>query len=205
MKTQVTMQRNLFGSEIAQQSKTGFFNATDLMKVGTKWRTANGFSDFNLSQFLKAKKTKEFIDELKEKYGKVLIKGRGRSFGTWVHPLLFIDIALAINPKLKIEVYEWLFDSLLRYRNDSGDSYREMAAALWKIYPNKQDFTLFISKTADSIKSTIQIKDWEHASEIQLEKRNKIHHAIKLLCNVLNNPQEAVRLGLKEYSEFKNI
>ena len=29
---------------------------------------------------------------------------------------LFLDLALAINPKLKVEVYEWLFDKLLEYR-----------------------------------------------------------------------------------------
>ena len=204
MKTQVIMKRTLFGGDIAQQSKTGFFSATDLSKIGNKWRRANNLSDFNLAQFLKAKKTKEFMNELIVKYDKIISKSRGRGSGTWVHPLLFIDIALAINPRLKIEVYEWLFDSLLRYRNDSGDSYREMAAALWKIYPYKQQFSSFISETASNIKSAVCVKDWEYATEEQLEKRNKIHHAIKLLCNVLNNPHEAVRLGLKEYTGLIN-
>ena len=123
MKTQVLVKRELFGNEIQQQSKTGFFSATDLVKVGNKWRLSRDLPVFNFSAFLNNTKTKEFIDELNNKYDIVLSKGKSKKSTTWVHPLLFIDIALAINPKLKVEVYEWLFDNLIKFRNDSGDSY----------------------------------------------------------------------------------
>ena len=124
MKTEVLLKRELFGMEITQKSKSEFFSATDLSKVGTKWRRTNKLSDLNLSAYLSQKGTKEFINELEKKTGsKVVIKNRGRGVHTWVHPYLFIDIALAISPVLKIEAYEWLFDSLIKYRNDSGDSY----------------------------------------------------------------------------------
>jgi hypothetical protein len=33
---------------------------------------------------------------------------------------------------LKIEVYSWLFDKLIKYRNNSGDSYKKMAGALFE-------------------------------------------------------------------------
>lgn len=55
--------------------------------------------------------------------------------------LLFLDLALAINPKLKVEVYEWLFDKLLEYRNDSGDSFKEMTGALYNNCSNKSQFS----------------------------------------------------------------
>ena len=149
MKTQVVMKRELFGCEISQQSKTERFSATELAKAGNKWRRANGMSDFNLSQYLKSKSFIEFHDELEKKYGNVLSKSRGAGSNTWVHPLLFIDIALAINPKLKVEVYEWLFDNLIKFRNDSGDSYKEMSAALYIRYSNKRDFPNYIQKVAN--------------------------------------------------------
>lgn len=198
MNTQVIMKRELFGCEISQQSKTEFFSATELVKAGNKWRRDNNLSDFNLSQYLKGSSFLEFKQELEKKYGNVLTSSRGRNSNTWVHPLLFIDIALSINAKLKIEVYEWLFDNLIKFRNDSGDSYKEMAAAIYTRFQNKRAYPDYIIKVANAIKESLKVKDWQSATEEQLRKRDLIHHSIKLLCNVLNDPNQAVRLGIKE-------
>jgi len=198
MKTEVIMKRELFGSQISQQSKSEFFSATDLANSGNKWRVANGFSAFNLSQFLKSRKTVEFIEELENKYGSALKTSRGRNSATWVHPLLFIDIALAINPKLKVEVYEWLFDNLIRFRNDSGDSYKEMSAAIWQRFDNKREFPKYIQRVANAVKLACKVKNWQQANEQQLKLRDTIHNSIKLLAKVLTNTDHAVRLGIKE-------
>ena len=198
MKTQVIMKRELFGVEISQQSKTEFFSATELISAGNKWRIANGYSAFNLSQYLKSSSFIEFKTELEKKYGNVMSVGRGRNGQTWVHPLLFIDIALAINSKLKIEVYEWLFDNLIKFRNDSGDSYKQMSAAIYLRYTNKRDFHNYIQKVANYIKAELKVDDWQKATEEQLKKRDTIHNSIRILCNVLNNTNQAVRLGVKE-------
>lgn len=198
MKTQVIMKRELFGVEISQQSKTEFFSATELISAGNKWRIANGYSAFNLSQYLKSSSFIEFKTELEKKYGNVMSVGRGRNGQTWVHPLLFIDIALAINSKLKIEVYEWLFDNLIKFRNDSGDSYKQMSAAIYLRYTNKRDFHNYIQKVANYIKAELKVDDWQKATDEQLKKRDTIHNSIRLLCNVLNNTNQAVRLGVKE-------
>lgn len=192
------MKRELFGCEISQQSKTEFFSATELVNAGNKWRLANGYKEFNLSQYLKSKSFVEFKDELTLKYGNVVSSSRGRLSNTWVHPLLFIDIALAINPKLKVEIYEWLFDNLIKFRNDSGDSYKEMAAAIYVRYPNKKDFPSYIQRVANYIKSEIKVSDWQTATEYQLKKRDIIHNSIRMLCNVLNDTDQAVRIGVKE-------
>jgi len=200
MKTQVEMKRMLFDSEVRQQSKTEFFSATDLVRAGNEWRAKNGMTDFNLSGFLKnGKKTNEFIKELEIKYGKVVDITQGRNGGTWVHPLLFIDIALAIDPKLKIEVYEWLFDNLIRFRNDSGDSYKEMSMALWGRLGNKREFSKYITRVANYIRKSCGVKDWESATEEQLKLRDKIHNSIKTLAGVLTSPDQAVILGIKEH------
>lgn len=200
MITEVIMKRELFGHQISQKSKSEFFSATDLQKAGNDFRRKNGLSDFNLGMFLKSKSTIEFINELEKKFNtKVVISGKGRSAGTWVHPLLFIDIALTISPKLKIEVYEWIYDSLIKNRNTSGDTYKEMSASLWQRHTNHRDFHLFISKVADYIRIQLGVNDWNIATKDQLELRDKIHIAIKLYCNVLTNPKEAVRLGVAEY------
>jgi len=197
MKTEVSMERRLFGCPISQKSKSEFFSATELVKAGNKWRRENNLSDFNLSQWLKKQTTKEFIAELDEKYSKSsIIKSRGRNSQTWTHPLLFIDIALAISPTLKIEVYEWLFDQLIKNRNKSGDSYKNMCGALYVRHGHKRTFPNYISKVAKEIKAGCKVEnDWQKATEEQLQLRDKIHYDITLLAGVLNNNDEAVRLG----------
>lgn len=199
MKTEVSMKRELFGQEVLQKSKSEFFSATHLIKAGNEWRRSENLTVFNLSQFLNSQSTKDFIAELNQKYGSCIEVTRGRNGCTWVHPLLFIDIALAISPKLKVEVYEWLFDSLLKYRNDSGDSYKKMSAALWQRYDNKRDFFRFIGRVADYIREKCEVKDWQSATEKQLELRDKIHNSIITLTNVLSDPSQSVRIGVKEH------
>lgn len=205
MQTQVIMKRELFGCEISQQSKSEFFSASDLIRAGDKWRRENGMKEFQFYQYLKSKSTTEFVKELESKYKiKAITSIKGRNGQVWVHPLLFIDIALAINPKLKLEVYEWLFDNLIRLRNDSGDSYKEMAAAIYLRYPNKREFPAYIQKVANYIKLELKVTDWQKANEEQLKKRDVIHNSIRLLCNVLNDTNQAVRLGVKENISINN-
>ena len=198
MITQVEMKRRLFDFEIKQQSKTEFFSATDLVRAGNKFRKSQNLSNFNFSAYLNNKDTKIFIKELDKKFNKSIIKGRGRSANTWVHPLLFIDIALAINPKLKIEVYEWLMDSLLKYRNESGDSYKKMTGALWENATNKTKFPKAIVETAKIIKKACKVKDWQKANEQQLRLRDKIHENIALLCDIFKDNNQAIKIGIKK-------
>jgi hypothetical protein len=197
MQTEVIMKRELFGCQISQKSKSEFFSATDLVRAGNKWRMLNEMSGFDHTQFFQSKSFKELKSELEKKYGIVMISGRGRGNHTWVHPILFIDIALAINPRLKIEVYEWLFDNLIKFRNDSGVSYKRMCGSLFAKTSQKSKFHEYISSVADKIKLACNIKkDWNDASEEQLKLRDKIQDNISLLCEVLNSTDEAVRLGI---------
>jgi hypothetical protein len=205
MKTQVEMKRMLFGSEIGQQSKTKFFSATDLVGAGNVWRSKNGLSQFNLSVFMKSEPFLEFKEELSKIYGEVIVTKRGRNGETWVHPSIFIDIALAINPKLKVEVYKWITDNLIEFRNDSGDSYCEMSSAIFENINKRWEGVTFIQNTALEIKKALDVDDWQKASEAQLKKRDEIHRTIKLLCNVLKDSEKAVRIGLEECLKTKPI
>jgi len=202
MKTPVLMQREIFGETIQQNSKTQFFSATDLAKVGNKWRMINGLSPFNLHSFLSSKGTLEFIEELEKKYNQVIVRGRGRGAHTWVHPLLFIDIALGINPKLKVEVYEWLFDNLIKYRNDSGDSYKQMSSAIFIRHRNHKTFPDIIKRVSNFIRAALKVEDWQKATEVQLKQRDQIHVAITLYSKVLTNVEQITRLAVKEILEL---
>ena len=198
MKTAVIMKRPIFGSHISQHSKTEMFSATDLAKVGNKWRIVNDLEPFTMKSWLNNKSTKEFISELEDKYGKGNVKksARGKGSHTWFHPLLFIDMALAINPKLKIEVYDYLFDNLIKYRNEGGDSYKKMCGALYVRSSRKTNFTHYVTDVARKIKLACHVDSWEEATEQQLEMRKKLHNDIALLADVLNNNDQAVRIAI---------
>jgi hypothetical protein len=196
MKTEVIMKRELFGSEISQQSQSEFFSATDLVRAGNYYRLNNKLPLFDLNMWLQSKGTKEFIEELETQFGKVKINSKGKNQHTWVHPFLFIDIALAINPKFKVEVYSWIFDSLLKFRNNSGDSYKRMCGALYQNCGNKSNFHRGVSKTALMIQEACNVSDWQKATEDQLKLRDKIHDNIALLCDVLRDNNQAIRIGI---------
>jgi hypothetical protein len=199
MKTPVEMKRVLFDSKIRQHSQTGYFSANDLVTAGNRFRTLNRLPIVKLQDYLNKPATKEFISQLEKNIGDKAKKAqRGRYATTWIHPYLFIDLALLISPELKIEVYSWLFDELIRYRNDSGDSYKKMAGALWENCSNKSKFHEGIRTTAKMIKISIGVKDWESATEDQLRLRDKIHENIALLCDVLRDNNQAVKLGINK-------
>lgn len=185
----------IFDTPINYCEETGMYSATDLVRAGNIWRHNNKKPMFNFSQWLNRRVTEEFIEELTKKYGKCVIKGRGRNSQTWVHPLIFIDLALSIDPKLKIEVYEWLFDHLIKNRNESGDSYKKMCGTLYVRHARKQAFPKFIGDIATRIKIHCGCDDWQEANEQQLKLRDKLHNDIALLADVLNNNDEAVRLA----------
>lgn len=201
MKTEVEMKRELFGVEIWQKSKSEFLSATQLVKAGNKWRIANNMTPFNLPQWMGTKSTKDFIAEIERRYGKAYIKGRGRNSQTWFHPYLFIDLALAISPTLKIEVYGWLFDHLLKNRNDSGDSYKAMCGVLYVRHGNKRTFPDYIKKLALKIQRYCGVSDWQRATEEKLAMRNRIHEDIALLADVMNNNDAAVRIVFEKMNE----
>jgi len=203
MNTEVIMKRDLFGEEIGQKSKSEFFSATDLVRAGNRWRVENGLEVFNLSVFMQNKSTKEFMLFLEKEYGAVKINAKAKGQHTWVHPFLFIKIALAISPQLEIKVYQWLYDELLKYRNNSGDSYKKMTGSIYLALKNKSNFKEALISAAQKIKKSCGVKDWNTATEEQLKKRDRIHDSVSIICDILHDVNQAVDISIKRIDEGK--
>lgn len=201
MKTEVIMKRQSLGEIISQKSKSGFFSATELERAGNKYRVMNDLPFLKLNTYFSNSANKEFIIELEAKYGKVKTDGRGKGNHIWVHPMLFIDIALWIDPKMKVEVYEWLMDNLLLFRNDSGDSYKKMTGALYIHAKNKSMFKKNIQVVARRIKTECGVEDWNRATEPQLKLRDKMHEFIALVSDLVKDSNMAVEIGIKKAKE----
>ncbi len=73
-----------------------------------------------------------------------------------------------------------------------------MAGALYTRFNNNKEFPKFITQVASYIRDSCKVKNWQSANEQQLKLRDDIHRSIKTLCVVLDNPRDAVRIGVNE-------
>jgi hypothetical protein len=141
MKTSVNMIRKLDKFEIIQRTKDSMFNATGLLK---QWNKESGQKK-QMVHFLDNKTTKEFIETIeKEEDTKernhVLIKSRGKGGETWMHPYLFIDFAMWINPRFKYKVIQFVYDQLISFRHNAGDNFKGLMNAIAVFEPNSKQY-----------------------------------------------------------------
>lgn len=134
MKTNNVIIRPMGEFQVAQRTKDGMFNATALLN---QWNNASGQQKY-MAHYFENKATNEFVETLiaKEKLkhrNSVYLKSRGKNGGTWMHPFLFIDFAMWLNPSFKYEVLKFVYDQMIKYRNEAGDAYRDLSASVYKI------------------------------------------------------------------------
>lgn len=211
MVTKQLLKRELFGSLVKQDSKTGYFSATDLARIGSMWRLSHGKEMFNLKYFFENKNTKEFVKFLEEEENCVAkINSKGKGQDTWVHPYLFIKIALAISPELEVRTYKWLYDELLKYRNNSGDSFKKMCGALYINRSNKATFAEDMKILCCRIRKECGVNEnmndkeaWNKATEKQLELRDKIHEYIAQFSDIIQG-ENLYDIAIKKAKEEVN-
>lgn len=137
MKTNQNLIRKMGEFDVIQRTSDGMFNATALLKA---WNNHSGQKK-DVAHYFENNATEEFVsailsEESFNSRNSVYLKSRGKyNGGTWMHPLLFIDFAMWLNPTFKVKVLRFVYDQLIQYRNDAGDSYKEMASAICKIVP----------------------------------------------------------------------
>ncbi len=175
MKTSVVMIRKMGSLDVHQRTKDGMFNATSLLK-----QYNSGERGKEVSAFLKNSKTIEFIEALQEseeldtrKIVSVTKGGKHENQGTWMHPYLFIDFAMWINPKFKVSVIKFVYDELIKQRIEAGDNYlmltssgmklkgfkfTEVAIAMQWIVYNKKGKNLRQSATHDQLKELNELQ-----------------------------------------------
>ena len=130
MKTNQNMIRKMGSFQVVQRTKDGMFNATELL---SQWNDFAG-TQKQMSHFTENASTKEYIQTIEndvdsKERNSVLIQSRGKNGGTWMHPYLFIDFAMWLNPKFKLQVIKFVYDELIKYRHSAGDNYKSLAAS----------------------------------------------------------------------------
>jgi len=208
MKTAVIMERKLFGKVIRQNHKTGMLNANDLHEVGNAMRFQAGLTKKQMASYFNLDSTEELIKEvcLVENAGldEVKVSKRGKAGGTWVNPVLFVDMAMWYSPQLKVQIIKWVIDGLLDARDNSGESYKRMASALKQNFPNEFS-PLKMAEVANTIAAECKVgigKDkWQKATEKQLVKREKIQDTISLISDLCPNMGTAVSRAISKANQ----
>lgn len=198
----VIMRRDFLGFEIQQMHDNKFFCLTDFVKALNVYYAQRGqkFSK-NIPEFMRRPDTIELIKAIQDNEGiaQVYISKKGKSGGTYAHPLLLIELAMYCDRDFKYKALQWVKDRLCDYRDSSGESYKTLSGVIDKALnlPPKQKggLALAITQTARAIKTHIGVTDWNSATESQLQARDSIHRDLCLLLEAgvgLNKALEVV-------------
>lgn len=203
MKTNQTLTRQMGCFSVYQRTSDGMFNATELLKQWNK----NGKKK-DMDDFLSNKMTKEYITVIESKENintqksgdlKVVKSARGKNGGTWMHPFLFIDFAMWLNVEFKYEVIKFVYDQLIQYRIEAGDTYREMAAGIASI-SKKQEITHNITSIAKAINIIVYGKHQREIRNKEAEEQS-MRDLVKLQIKVA----ELIKEGfIKSYDALIN-
>lgn len=144
MKTNQLMIRKMGEFDVTQRTSDSFFNASQLLD---QWCNVNDRKK-NINHFLELSTTKEFINEIINRSPDIrnhekpenevirktkcttLSNGRKIAGSYWFCPFLFIDFAMWINPSFKYDVLKFVYDEMIKYRNESGDNYQKLMKSI---------------------------------------------------------------------------
>lgn len=209
MITNQIMKRPLAGFVVEQRTKDAFFNATSLLK---QWNEQTGVTQRHLDKYFASSKTVEFIQTIMKRENlntpkMVYLKSRGRNGGTYMHPILFIDFCMWINPSFKYDVLRFVYDKMLTYRNEAGDAYRELASAMNKIctpYQMKR-YMPILGKGINYIvtnKHDKQLRN-EYGTEEKQKEYFELEKQVAMLINegFLKTPEDVVNYLRRKFQQ----
>jgi len=192
MKTAQIMKRNLNGLEVRQNHKTEMFNANDLLAIYNKEN-----KEKRLDNYLRATSTNEYKNFLEQKaidsntsdvselnqQDSVIKTSRGRvNGGTWMHPNLFIDFAMWLSVEFKDWAIECVKDRLIAFRDDAGESFKEVNQMLALRGPRRPIVYIQEAKMINELVFEGKTGQRNNATEEQLDLLSRIQKAdIKLI------------------------
>lgn len=139
-----------------------------------------------LDVFLKTVQTNDFIESIARNEGlaisDVVKSNRGKYGGTWVHPLLFIDLCMWLDANFKYQALKFVQDEMLAFRDKACEAYKELSAAVAKI--TTPDTISQVMKTVAKALNFIMWNRHEedernnHATEAELSELFVLEHHI---------------------------
>lgn len=183
MKTSVNMVRKMGDFNVIQRTKDGMFDATELLK---QWNIRSGQRK-GVDEFIRKQSTQEFMKTLEVEESinttKVVLSRKGKKGGTWMHPLLFIDFAMWLNPRFKYHVLKFVYDQLIEQRHAAGDMSRTLSNAAkqlpgvdYRRIAKGLNYIVFDRHESGTLRQTATKEQLNELSEIQ----NKLAFAVDM-------------------------
>ena len=135
--------------QVEQRTKDAKFNATALLK---QWNETvkkgevliphlDGvlkYKEKDLYDYMNIGPTKDLVRVIMAKENildaRIVVNTtRGKYGGTWLHPVMFIDFCMWINPSFKYDVIKFVYDRMIEFRNNAGDAYKDLGGAIQTI------------------------------------------------------------------------
>lgn len=177
MKTNVILKsvdRDLFGVKISQNSKGEFLSITELQKAYEKARWIYGWTDKRINDVMSNESTKERVFYILKERGLIKAEfpafmemvnketllrvlkglglwkttGRGDNKMVMCDPYIWVMLCLELNPMIYAKVIMWLSDGLIMNRIEAGGEYLPMNKAINSIIdnPNYPEYSKLINK-----------------------------------------------------------
>ena len=199
MKTNQILQRDFFGGVVRQEHLTGYFCINDLTIIANKYRKNQGLPEARWDKYMSAAKTKEFFHALmqSEDNAEIIRTKRGRGGDTWVHPLVLMDYMMWLSPDFKVKAYQWLYDNLTVYRDDSGESYKKLSGIIQDKYTPAKT-AMAMQQIARNIKKVLNVEDWNKTTPEKLKQRDEIHKNLSMLLMANVEINEAFKISVCE-------
>lgn len=191
---EIEMTSNLITIDLKEISfpvnkETNFGSLTDLWTVGNAHRIKCNKPQLSLQSYLKSDETKQFIEAIENYIGEIPINIKeGRYGGTWAHLYILLDAAGKLDASFKVQIYKRVIDGgLLKWRDDSGDSYKALNIAIdmmtYEKSGNHPDVSVYIY-VADCIRENIKPTGgkWNTATHEELSLRTRIENTLISFC-----------------------
>ena len=148
------MKRKLVDLDVFQRTDDGMYNLTALLD---QWNKEHPENEKRLKDYLRLNSTQELKDEIAKRHwenspngenqeititktvkGRMTHNGRTKDI-TYGNQYLFLDVAMWMNAKYRVEAYDMLLNDPILERNAIGDGYKEFSSCCNKIGCKTQD------------------------------------------------------------------
>ncbi|SFN68276.1 KilA-N domain-containing protein [Capnocytophaga haemolytica] len=162
------------------------------------------FAQKELNDFFYNNTTKDFIKTIMQKENLTDVKEvyrahKGKYGGTWMHPMLFIDFAMWLNPSFKYDVLKFVYDEMIKYRNFAGDTYKELASSIGRVVPKSLMITAM--KNVAQALNYIVFNEHKHGVRNDYGTEDKQHELYELQRKVAALIEEGF---IKSFEQLMN-
>lgn len=144
----------------------------DLLNIGNEWRKNKKLNTFNISDITSSKKFIELSDELKNRFHLSFILNSDYKF--YVHPFLFLEVAIFLMPEYKIDFYMDLVEERIFIEKGFRNTLKKKLVDTYCIDGHFK----VIEEIDKCLLKNFQEDNWERCSDKMIEIRERVYKDI---------------------------